>query len=61
MKIRDTFPAVFNAEEILPTFLSAKSKVLTHVKAVDLGYDSWNGEAVIALAGQGCLYLSSRS
>ena len=38
-------------------FLSAKSKSLVLVTPEVLGHATWNGEAILALAGQGSLYL----
>uniref|UniRef100_A0A1X7VSB7 Uncharacterized protein n=1 Tax=Amphimedon queenslandica TaxID=400682 RepID=A0A1X7VSB7_AMPQE len=45
-KVHEAFPSVFS-----------KSRSLAEVMPQDLGYATWTGEAVSALAGQGCLYV----
>ena len=57
-KVHEAFPLVFSkGESIQFQFLSAKSRSLADVAPQDLGYATWTGDAVTALAGQGCLYV----
>ena len=59
-KVHEAFPSVFSKVETPQAhfnFLSAKSRSLAEVMPQDLGYATWTGEAVSALAGQGCLYV----
>lgn len=59
-KIHEALPLIFSKRDttIQFQFLSVKSHSLTDASPQDLGlFNSWTGEAVFALAGQGCLYI----
>ena len=59
-KIHEAFPLIFSKRDttIQFQFLSAKSHSLIDASLQDLGlFNSWTGEAILALAGQGCLYI----
>jgi hypothetical protein len=58
-KIHERFPSVFfnDTDHKQFDFMSAKSRSVKAISPKELGFTSWTGEAIIVLAGQGCLYV----